>query len=67
MHEAQGGKKFHPQAAHPQHRLEPATKTVGTQSVYRESEAQTDPYSPEYVATDTPEAAKAARMIRAGL
>eukprot|EP00416_Gambierdiscus_australes_P040053 CAMPEP_0171104936 /NCGR_PEP_ID=MMETSP0766_2-20121228/61627_1 /TAXON_ID=439317 /ORGANISM="Gambierdiscus australes, Strain CAWD 149" /LENGTH=703 /DNA_ID=CAMNT_0011565655 /DNA_START=84 /DNA_END=2195 /DNA_ORIENTATION=+ len=27
---------------------EPASKTVGTQSVYRESEAQTDPYSPEY-------------------
>uniref|UniRef100_A0A7S1QN72 Cilia- and flagella-associated protein 91 n=2 Tax=Alexandrium TaxID=2924 RepID=A0A7S1QN72_ALECA len=27
---------------------EPAVKTVGTQSVYRESEAQTDPYSPEY-------------------
>jgi len=30
---------------------EPATKTVGTQSVYRESEAQTDPYSPEYFIT----------------
>eukprot|EP00932_Pfiesteria_piscicida_P001830 SRR837773.11779.p1 GENE.SRR837773.11779~~SRR837773.11779.p1 ORF type:complete len:709 (-),score=332.11 SRR837773.11779:130-2256(-) len=27
---------------------EPATKTVGTQSVFRESEAQTDPFSPEY-------------------
>ncbi|CAE7452464.1 CFAP91 [Symbiodinium natans] len=27
---------------------EPATKTVGTQSVFRESEAQTDPYSPDY-------------------
>lgn len=27
---------------------EPRTKTVGTQSMYRESEAQTDPYSPEY-------------------
>eukprot|EP00428_Durinskia_dybowskii_P026533 CAMPEP_0170235378 /NCGR_PEP_ID=MMETSP0116_2-20130129/17435_1 /TAXON_ID=400756 /ORGANISM="Durinskia baltica, Strain CSIRO CS-38" /LENGTH=701 /DNA_ID=CAMNT_0010486173 /DNA_START=25 /DNA_END=2130 /DNA_ORIENTATION=+ len=27
---------------------EPATKTVATQSVYRESEAQTDPYSPDY-------------------
>jgi len=27
---------------------EPATKTVGTQSVYRESEVQTDPFSPEY-------------------
>jgi len=27
---------------------EPASKTVGTQSVYRESEAQTDPYSPDY-------------------
>jgi len=27
---------------------EPARKTVGTQSVYRESESQTDPYSPEY-------------------
>merc|ERR1719159_512929 len=24
------------------------TKTVGTQSVYRESEVQTDPYSPDY-------------------
>eukprot|EP00933_Yihiella_yeosuensis_P002210 TRINITY_DN10365_c0_g1_i1.p1 TRINITY_DN10365_c0_g1~~TRINITY_DN10365_c0_g1_i1.p1 ORF type:complete len:706 (+),score=174.39 TRINITY_DN10365_c0_g1_i1:134-2251(+) len=28
--------------------LEPPTKTVGTQSVFRESEAQTDPYSPDY-------------------
>jgi hypothetical protein len=28
--------------------LEPATKTVGTQSMYRESDAQTDPYSPDY-------------------
>jgi hypothetical protein len=28
---------------------EPLTKTVGTQSVYRESEAQTDPFSPEYM------------------
>ncbi|CAE7216076.1 Cfap91 [Symbiodinium sp. CCMP2592] len=27
---------------------EPPTKTVGTQSVFRESEAQTDPYSPDY-------------------
>merc|ERR1719310_2715006 len=27
---------------------EPKTKTVATQSVYRESESQTDPYSPEY-------------------
>jgi|Transcript_56702 hypothetical protein len=27
---------------------EPKTKTVGTQSVYRESEAQTNPYSPDY-------------------
>jgi len=27
---------------------EPKTKTVGTQSVYRESDAQTDPFSPEY-------------------
>lgn len=27
---------------------ESKTKTVGTQSVYRESEAQTDPYSPDY-------------------
>merc|ERR1719382_837281 len=27
---------------------EPPTKTVGTQSVYRESEVQTDPYSPDY-------------------
>lgn len=31
---------------------EPAVKTVGTQSVYRESEAQTDPYSPETVQTE---------------
>lgn len=29
-------------------RPEPKSKTVGTQSVYRESEAQTDPFSPEY-------------------
>jgi len=28
--------------------MEPKSKTVGTQSVYRESEAQTDPYSPDY-------------------
>lgn len=28
--------------------VEPSTKTVGTQSMFRESEAQTDPYSPEY-------------------
>merc|ERR1719261_900982 len=28
--------------------MESKTKTVGTQSVYRESEAQTDPYSPDY-------------------
>mmetsp|Transcript_6333 Transcript_6333/g.14507 ORF Transcript_6333/g.14507 Transcript_6333/m.14507 type:complete len:703 (-) Transcript_6333:77-2185(-) len=27
---------------------DPPTKTVGTQSVFRESEAQTDPYSPDY-------------------
>ncbi|KAI9353251.1 solute carrier, TRAMD3 or PAT1-domain-containing protein [Zopfochytrium polystomum] len=27
----------------------PATRTVGMQTVYRESEAQTDPYSPEYI------------------
>merc|ERR1719486_1701374 len=27
---------------------EPLTKTVGTQSVYRESETQTNPYSPDY-------------------
>merc|ERR1719414_1034953 len=27
---------------------EPSHKTVGTQSVFRESEAQTDPYSPDY-------------------
>merc|ERR1719183_1809124 len=27
---------------------EPKSKTVGTQSVYRESDSQTDPYSPEY-------------------
>mmetsp|Transcript_42229 Transcript_42229/g.99140 ORF Transcript_42229/g.99140 Transcript_42229/m.99140 type:complete len:706 (-) Transcript_42229:100-2217(-) len=28
---------------------EPKSKTVGTQSLYRESEAQTNPYSPDYV------------------
>jgi hypothetical protein len=28
---------------------EPATKTVATQSDYRESETQTDPFSPEYI------------------
>lgn len=27
----------------------PKTRTVGTQSLYRESEAQTVPYSPDYV------------------
>ena len=30
----------------------PPTKEMGTQSDYRESEAQTDPYTPEYVITD---------------
>mmetsp|Transcript_28860 Transcript_28860/g.65224 ORF Transcript_28860/g.65224 Transcript_28860/m.65224 type:complete len:707 (-) Transcript_28860:117-2237(-) len=29
-------------------RPEPLVKTVGTQSMYRESDAQTDPFSPEY-------------------
>lgn len=28
--------------------MEPRSKTVGTQSIFRESEAQTDPYSPDY-------------------
>merc|ERR1719149_4763 len=28
--------------------MESKTKTVGTQSMYRESEAQTNPYSPDY-------------------
>ena len=40
-------------------RIEPATKTVGTQSMYRESEAQTDPYTPAFKlpegATEDPE------------
>ncbi len=30
----------------------PPTKEMGTQSDYRESEAQTDPYTPEYIVTD---------------
>jgi len=35
---------------------EPPTKTVATQSVYRESEAQTDPYSPDYqISSQVPE------------
>ena len=37
---------------------EPATKTIGTQSMYREGEAQTDPYTPDYITTpgqDDPE------------
>lgn len=29
-------------------KAEPKTKTVGTQSLYRDSEAQTSPYSPDY-------------------
>jgi hypothetical protein len=29
-------------------RAEPMSKTVGTQSDYRENEAQTDPYTPDY-------------------
>jgi len=32
---------------------EPATRTVGVQSVFRESEAQTDPYSPNYLITSS--------------
>ncbi|CAD7955372.1 unnamed protein product [Amoebophrya sp. A120] len=32
-----------------------ATRTVGTQSMYRESEAQTTPYTPDFVAQDNPE------------
>jgi len=37
---------------------EPATKTIGTQSMYREGETQTDPYTPDYITTpgqDDPE------------
>jgi hypothetical protein len=34
---------------------EPATKTVATQSDYRDSEVQTDPFTPDYIAPD-PEA-----------
>lgn len=36
---------------------EPKARTVGTQSMYRESDAQTDPYSPEYyvMANQVPE------------
>ncbi|KAI9105397.1 solute carrier, TRAMD3 or PAT1-domain-containing protein [Phlyctochytrium arcticum] len=35
----------------------PLTKTIGIQTMYRESEAQTDPFSPDYVTVDgtTPE------------
>jgi hypothetical protein len=29
--------------------MTPLTRTIGVQTIYRESEAQTDPYSPEYV------------------
>ena len=31
---------------------EPLSKTVGTQSDYRDSEAQTDPFTPDYIAID---------------
>jgi hypothetical protein len=31
---------------------EPMAKTVGTQSDYRESEAQTDPFTPDYIQPD---------------
>eukprot|EP00392_Amoebophrya_sp_AT5.2_P006022 g6032.t1 len=31
------------------------TRTVGTQSMYRESEAQTLPYTPDFIAQDSPE------------
>eukprot|EP00802_Teleaulax_amphioxeia_P010321 Tamp_10347.p1 GENE.Tamp_10347~~Tamp_10347.p1 ORF type:complete len:648 (+),score=223.68 Tamp_10347:95-2038(+) len=31
---------------------EPASKTVATQSDYRDSEAQTDPFTPDYIAPD---------------
>ncbi len=30
----------------------PKTRTVGTQSIYRESETQTVPYSPDYIIKD---------------
>lgn len=34
---------------------EPLKKTVGTQSIYRESEAQTLPYTPDFITKDAPE------------
>ena len=37
-------------AAAPAKVPEPLAKTVGTQSDYRESEAQTDPFTPDYIA-----------------
>ncbi len=41
--------------------VEPNTKTVGTQSDYRESEAQTLPWSPDYQPSKD-----AARQVRRG-
>ncbi|KAJ3101159.1 Cilia- and flagella-associated protein 91 [Phlyctochytrium planicorne] len=40
-----------PQAIQPtiERPVTPATRTVAIQTIYRESEAQTDPYSPEYI------------------
>ncbi|TPX69262.1 hypothetical protein SpCBS45565_g02536 [Spizellomyces sp. 'palustris'] len=40
-------------AQHQTRPVTPPTKTVGIQTIYRESEAQTDPYSPEYTTAGT--------------
>eukprot|EP00817_Percolomonadidae_sp_ATCC50343_P005590 CAMPEP_0117424556 /NCGR_PEP_ID=MMETSP0758-20121206/4947_1 /TAXON_ID=63605 /ORGANISM="Percolomonas cosmopolitus, Strain AE-1 (ATCC 50343)" /LENGTH=618 /DNA_ID=CAMNT_0005208397 /DNA_START=182 /DNA_END=2038 /DNA_ORIENTATION=- len=46
----------HQQQHHEEQQEEPLTKEVGTQSLYRESEAQTDPYTPDvYVPKGNPE------------
>mmetsp|Transcript_6427 Transcript_6427/g.15588 ORF Transcript_6427/g.15588 Transcript_6427/m.15588 type:complete len:704 (+) Transcript_6427:137-2248(+) len=47
---------------------EPKAKTVGTQSLYRESEAQTNPYSPEYVTSSdqSPEVLTITHLVYGG-
>lgn len=46
------------------HEKQPTSYTVGTQSDYREGEAQTDPYSPEYTLPSQPSIKQQLRSIR---
>lgn len=55
MYETPGPAVAAGKAAVTQHGGVPLTRTVGTQSIYRESEAQTVPYTPEAIAEGNPE------------